>query len=154
MTQKPLPGMPKAPPPCKDCKAAGLPLTRKATYTGPRCKTHWNEARKAQRDKAHRAKVNQTYSFADADHYDRLYKFQDGLCPLCRRAKGTGSKRLAVDHDHQTDEVRGLLCSTCNQILGHFRDDPNAFARCIAYLHDPPYRRMLREYAKELLEEG
>lgn len=145
----PLPGMPKPPKGCKDCPPG---VKRPAPHPGPRCATHHREAKKEQKQRAHTAAVNKTYSFADADHYDRLYKLQGGKCAICQRATGK-TKRLAVDHDHKTDEVRGLLCSTCNRILGHFRDDPNAFGRAIVYLNDPPYRTLLKEYARELLNE-
>jgi len=48
---------------------------------------------------------------------------QGGVCALCghsetKRVKGTLAS-LAVDHDHQTGQVRGLLCGSCNQALGY-----------------------------------
>jgi len=49
--------------------------------------------------------------------YDRLLKRQGGRCAGC--GGRPQKKRLAVDHDHKTGRVRGLLCSTCNHdILG------------------------------------
>lgn len=38
--------------------------------------------------------------------------------------------------------VRGMLCATCNRILGHFRDDPVALFRLGLYLIDPPARHI------------
>jgi hypothetical protein len=45
-----------------------------------------------------------------------------------------------VDHDHRTGEVRGLLCSTCNRLIGFFRDDPVTLFRLALYLINPPAR--------------
>lgn len=73
--------------------------------------------------------------------YDKIYAVQGGRCPICQRATGK-AKRLAVDHNHATGEVRGLLCGHCNEkIVGYLRDDPKAFARAIDYLLNPPARR-------------
>ena len=42
---------------------------------------------------------------------------------------------LVVDHDHQTQKVRGLLCNHCNMGLGHFRDSPMLLEFAAQYLY-------------------
>ncbi len=44
------------------------------------------------------------------------------------------SKGVHVDHDHRTNEIRGLLCQGCNKGLGMFRDDPMLLIRAANYL--------------------
>ena len=50
--------------------------------------------------------------------YDNLLKLQGGVCALCRQPPN--GRRLAVDHDHKTGKVRGILCIKCNRILEQF----------------------------------
>ncbi len=64
--------------------------------------------------------------------YERILATQDGGCAICGE-KPTGN-RLAVDHDHATGEVRGLLCQHCNTGLGSFRDDAGLITKAIRYL--------------------
>ena len=53
------------------------------------------------------------------ERYFEMVKDQDGKCKMCARAMPTNSKRpLAVDHNHKTGEVRGLLCYRCNGAIG------------------------------------
>jgi len=131
---------------CKDCVAETDPLLappkRPAPHPGPRCATHHRAAVKAAKAQAHDRKSQRVYGLAPGQ-YEELYAFQDGHCALCLRATGK-TKRLAVDHDHATGEVRGLLCGPCNQILGHGRDDPEYFQRIIDYLSQPPFQKMGR----------
>lgn len=89
-------------------------------------------------ERQHEVYVERTYGIS-AVMYRTLKKFQRNRCWGCRRATGA-SKRLAVDHNHRTGEVRMLLCSTCNQIVGHFRDDPVALIRLGLALINPPSR--------------
>ena len=50
-------------------------------------------------------------------------------CPIC------GSEEpLVVDHDHSTQEVRGLICNNCNLVLGHAKDNIETLQNAIAYL--------------------
>ncbi len=64
--------------------------------------------------------------------YDDMLEAQDFRCALCRsRPRG---RRLAVDHDHLTGIVRGLLCQNCNMALGLFGDNPNALTAAAKYV--------------------
>lgn len=53
-----------------------------------------------------------------ADVYDKMFLEQDGKCFLCGEAPLDGVN-LAVDHNHETGEVRKLLCLSCNAALGN-----------------------------------
>ena len=80
-----------------------------------------------------------------ADDYDVLYRACGGRCPICHRK--VLSKRMAVDHDHLTGLVRGLLDPSdewgCNKaVLGVLRDAAMAY-RAGDYLTEPPAARLL-----------
>lgn len=66
------------------------------------------------------------------EKYDEMLAAQGGACAICTRPPS--GQELVVDHDHDTDEVRGLLCQNCNIGLGHFRDDPDLLLQVIEYL--------------------
>lgn len=130
---------PKAKPCCKDCNST----TRALKYPGPRCATCWRAVSAERKDAAHGSYVERTYGIAAAE-YDLLYAAQGGRCAICRRATGK-ARRLAVDHDHKTGEVRGLLCKPCNRYgIGMFaRDNAELLDRAADYLRNPPARKVL-----------
>lgn len=65
----------------------------------------------------------------------QLLDKQNGGCAICRATVGNSQgKPLAIDHDHKTGKVRGLLCSRCNTGIGQFLDDPELLARARQYL--------------------
>lgn len=75
--------------------------------------------------------------------YQVLSDAQSGLCAACGQPETKVHRngtvlRLAVDHDHETGRVRGLLCSRCNYSLGYARDDPDTLRALIAYLDAHP----------------
>jgi hypothetical protein len=65
--------------------------------------------------------------------YDEMLAAQGGTCAICHGACPTGW-RLAVDHDHETGQVRGLLCLRCNSALGLFHEQPERLRSALAYL--------------------
>jgi hypothetical protein len=65
--------------------------------------------------------------------YFAFQNSQGAVCAICEKPCFTG-KRLAVDHDHGTGLVRGLLCAHCNRAIGLFRDDPQMLRRAVDYL--------------------
>lgn len=68
------------------------------------------------------------------DGYNYLFQAQGGRCAICGTHQSELPRALAVDHDHITNTVRGLLCSSCNVGIGHFRDDPQLLQSAIDYL--------------------
>ncbi|MBA7572888.1 hypothetical protein ES708_14675 [subsurface metagenome] len=62
-----------------------------------------------------------------------LWESQDGKCAIC----GESFIKLfntCVDHNHETGEVRGLLCRKCNVAIGFLNDDPELMEKAIKYL--------------------
>lgn len=126
---------------CKDCPEGVSRLVRRP---GPRCQEHRIAFTRAQKAVKHGRWILATYGIT-AEEYDAIYQAQGGKCAICQRATGA-SKRLSVDHDHKTGEVRGLCCTPCNRdVLGHLRDEVEAFRRCIRYLTDPPARAVIAQ---------
>jgi hypothetical protein len=63
------------------------------------------------------------------DEYNQLMAAQDSKCAIC----GKESKKLDIDHDHETGKVRGLLCGPCNRKL-HAIENKTFMAAALAYL--------------------
>jgi hypothetical protein len=137
--------------PCKDCvqeDVSGVQAkNRPAPHPGPRCTTHHRAFRKQQKKVNHERTVMKTYGLK-LGGYGQLYQAQGGVCAICRRATGQ-TKRLAVDHDHETGLVRGLLCGPCNKLVGYFRNSPEAFRRAAEYLEHAQERNYYVESTKQ-----
>ena len=65
------------------------------------------------------------------EEYDRMLLEQNNQCAICFIPIGYES---AVDHDHLTEKVRGLLCKSCNLGLGFFKDNIIFLSNAISYL--------------------
>ena len=68
--------------------------------------------------------------------YNKMFKAQKGCCAICGRHQSEFGKRLAVDHNHLTGKIRGLLCNSCNLILGHAKDSRGVLLRAMQYLRN------------------
>lgn len=71
------------------------------------------------------------------EQYDALFKAQGFHCAICP-AVTPGGNGWCVDHCHDTGKVRGILCRSCNIMLGHAKDSPAILQAAIDYLQPKP----------------
>jgi len=67
--------------------------------------------------------------------YKDMFVYQEGACAICGTPPPI-DRKLAVDHDHLTGKVRGLLCQKCNVVLGGANDSIEILTKAIKYLKD------------------
>lgn len=110
----------------------------------------WGDLRvqenKSAYDRAHRKsnpmwhrKANLKRDFGmSLEQYQALFVEQGGVCGCCRQPETSerdGKRKwLAVDHCHRTGEFRGLLCASCNRMIGYAKDDVKILRSAGAYL--------------------
>lgn len=91
---------------------------------------------------ARRTQLKRKYGLTDED-YEATLHYQDYVCAICRKpetekdGKTGETRRLQVDHDHDTGEARGLICGNCNRGLGGLQDSPDLLLRAYEYLKNP-----------------
>jgi hypothetical protein len=83
--------------------------------------------------------LKRVYKITLKDYQD-LFLVQGGVCAICHNpetnvyAKNGLIRDLAVDHEHETGRVRGLLCRRCNQAMGLLNEDRNLLQHMTDYL--------------------
>ncbi len=87
------------------------------------------------------------------EDFEELLRLQGGRCAICATKESGGSGTFHVDHDHETGNVRGLLCNTCNLMLGHAKDDSWILTRAIEYLGRAYEETRLGELADRMMAE-
>lgn len=108
---------------CKPCHRVEGDLWRAAHPEQAR-----EQARSGQRKRRHGT---------SREEYAAMVEVADGKCQICgvdpRSTDGRGDY-LAVDHDHSTGLIRGILCRPCNLALGYMQDDPDRLVAAARYL--------------------
>lgn len=67
------------------------------------------------------------------ERYEEMVKAQDGRCVICN-TELLGGKQTHIDHNHDTGEVRAILCTLCNVGIGAFRERVDLLRKAIAYI--------------------
>jgi hypothetical protein len=130
---------------CQEIKpATEFHLVQKVnhTYLQGRCracnadymKAWYAKKRPAYRKTANRNRNLKRFGIT-IEAYDHILKNQGDGCAICgNKTTDSTGRLLSIDHDHDTGEVRGLLCHSCNVALGLFKEDPELLAEAIRYL--------------------
>ena len=113
---------------CKDCSYSHNKEWRSEnpeTVREYRAKDKWTLSKRCKR-----------HGISETEFWS-IYEEQDGTCPICDKA--IEAENSAIDHNHNTGEVRGILCKPCNRGIGLLGDNPKAMIRASAYLQDKGY---------------
>ena len=102
---------------CRECHKAG-------------CKERWHARDWLDKWASRNYKYNVTKEFLI-----ELYNKQEGKCAICGEEPKT-KRGLHIDHNHETGQVRGLLCHGCNVALGSFKENLDVIANAIKYLKE------------------
>lgn len=88
--------------------------------------------REANPERYRHSHLKSNYDINDVE-FERMKAEQNGLCLICEKMP---DERLAVDHDHDTMTIRGLLCKQCNYALGQFGDSLKLLQSAVRYMQD------------------
>jgi len=105
---------------CKDCEAPRFKKYREDNQekiSSSRLK--WNRKR--------------SYNFPP-ELFDERFNEQGKICAICKSPNANGRGTFHADHNHQTNQPRGILCHNCNVALGNFKDNPELLQAAIEYL--------------------
>lgn len=117
---------------CNQCRYSNTREQRKENWD------RWAAENPSYLQKRNEAHLKAKYGIT-ADDYQRMHDEQDGLCLICEQPETAldrlrRPKRLSVDHDHVTGQIRGLLCARCNPALGLFDEDIEKLLAAVRYL--------------------
>ena len=101
---------------CKDCTS----LLRKKNY----CQT---------RNRKNALKQRFKNKDAESFYSDKIQE-QQGVCAICKNPENGRYVHLSIDHNHETGQLRGLLCNNCNRALGLFKDSIDVLNSAVKYL--------------------
>lgn len=102
------------------------------------------------REKIREKYLKSKYGIDEAS-WNALFLSQDNQCAICQTNESGSRMGWHTDHDHNTGEVRAILCNNCNILIGHAHDDPRVCESAAAYLRKyekRPYELVKQEVLK------
>lgn len=105
-------------------------------------KEKYSESRKKYREQNVQSitigKIRWQFNISSQKAEELYFKKLDGICEICGQketlTRNNKIRKLSIDHNHQTNKIRGLLCSKCNTLLGRAEDSIQILKQAIEYL--------------------
>ena len=119
-----------------ECSKCGTEKIYTEFSKNPSCKRGYDKVCKDCRNEARRGKRQKEAFRTRARNYgltpeELSVLLTDAFCGIC-----DSSEELVVDHNHDTGEVRGILCTHCNKALGQFKDSKELLSKAITWLEE------------------
>jgi len=84
-------------------------------------------------EKIKEQKLKKNYGIS-LEQYNEMFDKQKGRCAICGTHQNELKQMLSVDHCHETNRIRGLLCNGCNRGIGYLKDDIRIVENALKYL--------------------
>lgn len=145
----------KADKPNKEYYVLNRGSVRGRRFTGycKKCRNHEKGRSKNHSESRRKYMIKRDFNLDYSDYLD-IHKIQNSCCAICGIAEKNlvgKAKRLAVDHCHSTDKVRGLLCQKCNVGIGNLQDNSELLRKAADYIefHKARHERIIMEEKQE-----
>lgn len=98
-------------------------------------KEHYQKIKKQGQNLLHHEHKKYERRGITKEQYETIFEIQEGKCAICGNPS-KDNQALAMDHNHETNEFRGLLCKECNRALGLFGDNIKVLQNAVTYLQE------------------
>lgn len=88
-----------------------------------------------QKEKDRKNNLKKCYGMT-IEQFEKILDGQNRRCAICGTKTPKGKGNFHVDHDHRTKRFRGLLCNSCNQMIGRAYENPMILFSAIRYLRE------------------
>lgn len=126
---------------CKDCRNAYLreynkknpEIIKKIRENNKKWRQEYYKRPEIQR-KNRNAQLKKDYGIS-LEEYENILESQGGVCAICSGDEISNRNRfLCIDHCHDSNKIRGILCNRCNRAIGLFKDNPEILMKATKYL--------------------
>jgi hypothetical protein len=102
----------------------------------PECKpcTSLNRKKTLSTETIRKRNLEKNFGKGALDIYQKLFEKQGGVCAICKSPENGRYNHLSIDHCHETEKIRGLLCNNCNRGIGLLKDNPEFLKNAVKYL--------------------
>lgn len=118
---------------CKQCKAAMVRDYTQRNGEVVREKARKRNATPKGRLATRKSNLKQSFRMTKTQ-FDQTWREQGKSCAICHTRRERNEKAFAVDHDHSTGVIRGILCHRCNRALGLADDNTELLKSAATYL--------------------
>lgn len=112
------------------CSACKVQRTKKSRKEQPEKHKHYGW----------KSRIKGMYGITE-EQYSEMFIEQEGKCGICFTSLIYRDKTTHIDHNHDTGEVRGLLCHWCNTAIGLLREDTEIMKNAIEYMTKKPKKK-------------
>lgn len=106
-------------------------------------KARWTPERKQEEVRKRYGRLIKRKYGISLEDYEEMQRRQGNACAICGTAEPRGRGGFHVDHCHETNEVRALLCTMCNMMIGMASDKPEVLRRAADYLEHHQYMGLI-----------